>query len=214
MAMARVARNSVPFHSRIDLPLASGTRKQLVRFTHIFSSAVRELLEVGPLGEVTREPLSLCQFHLLKAVALNKHFNSGELAGFLGVSAPAGTKNIDKLERLGFVIRLPSDQDRRVTLLAASAKGRRLVRRYEERKARSLVPVLDAFSPAELRVFARLLERFTLSLVAQEKAGSGFCLYCAANCVRNCPVGRARGGCPYERLSRIHPARSALGAIP
>jgi DNA-binding MarR family transcriptional regulator len=188
-------------------------QRHLVRFTHIFSSAVRELLEVKPLGEITRDPLSLSQFHLLRAVALNGHFYSTELASFLGVSAPAGTKNIDKLERLGFIVRNPSKWDRRVTLLSASAKGRRLVQRYEERKARSLTPVLDRFSTEELRMLARLLERFTLSLIEQEETGSGLCLYCAAYCIAQCPVGRVRGGCPFERLREAHAAKVSVGGL-
>jgi DNA-binding MarR family transcriptional regulator len=188
-------------------------QRHLVRFTHIFSSAVRELLEVKLLAEITRDPLSLSQFHLLRAVALNGDFHSGELADFMGVSAPAGTKNIDKLERLGFIVRNASKWDRRVRLLSASAKGRRLVRRYEERKARSLTPVLGRFSSQELRTFARLLERFTLSLIEQEETDSGLCLYCAAYCIKKCPVGRVRGGCPFERLRESHGSGASAGAL-
>ena len=188
-------------------------QKHLVRFTHIFSSAVRELLEVKVLDDITRAPLSLSQFHLLRAVALNGHFHSGELAGFLGVSAPAGTKNIDKLEKLGFVVRTQSQTDRRVTLLSASAKGRRLVQKYEERKRMSLGPILEQFSFQELLLFASLLERFTLSLIEQEDTKSGLCLYCAAYCIDNCPVGRVRGGCPFERLRDARAAGRGGGEI-
>ena len=59
-------------------------QKHLVRFTHIFSSAVRELLEVKVLDDITRAPLSLSQFHLLRAVALDPalavaHYHLGRL---------------------------------------------------------------------------------------------------------------------------------------
>jgi len=186
----------------------------LVRFTHVFASAVRELLELKLLAAVTRAPLSLSQFHLLRAVTLDGHFHTGELADFLGVSAAAGTKNIDKLERLGYVVRHPSRCDRRVTLLSASRKGRRLVARYESRKSQSLSPVLARFSREELRQLGRLLERFTLSLIEQQDGGSGLCLYCAAYCIADCPVGRLRGGCPFERLGRAHRAGSKGGRAP
>jgi DNA-binding MarR family transcriptional regulator len=213
MAMMRSQRGSTTRHWRALLPEGMPRQRHLVRFTHIFSSAVRELLEVKLLGEITRDPLSLSQFHLLRAVAQNGHFYSTELATFLGVSAPAGTKNIDKLERLGFIVRNPAKWDRRVTLLSASAKGRRLVQRYEERKARSLTPVLDRFSPQELRMLACLLERFTLSLIEQEETGSGLCLYCAAYCIAQCPVGRVRGGCPFERLREAHAGKASVGGL-
>ena len=42
---------------------------QFLRFSHIFASIVREILEVKLLEEVAPHPLTLPQFHLLKAVA-------------------------------------------------------------------------------------------------------------------------------------------------
>ncbi len=53
-------------------------------------------------------------------MTLNGRHQAGELAEFLGVSAPAATKNIDKLERFGLVVRSPSKGDRRATQLSAS----------------------------------------------------------------------------------------------
>lgn len=212
MAVMRSQRSTVAETASVS-PSGAAHHRRLVRFTHIFSSAVRELLEIKLLQEITRDPLSLSQFHLLRAVTLNGHFHSAELAGFLGVSAPAGTKNIDKLERLGFIVRHACKEDRRVTLLSASAKGRRLVQRYEARKARSLAPVLERFSSDELRQLARLLERFTLSLIEHQETGSGLCLYCAAYCIRKCPVGRVRGGCPFERLRAAHGREKSIGGV-
>jgi DNA-binding MarR family transcriptional regulator len=213
MPMTRAKRIAAVAQGKTVPAQVTRRHRHLVRFTHIFSSAVRELLEVKLIGEVTRAPLSLSQFHLLKAVAMNGYFYSGELASFLGVSAPAGTKTIDKLERLGFVIRMPSRCDRRATILAASAKGRRLVERYEEHKTRSLLPVMERFSADELRTFARLLERFTLSLIELQESGSGLCLYCAAYCIKKCPVGRMRGGCPFEKLYEAQSKRSSTDAF-
>ena len=111
-----------------------GEHFQLLRYSHIFASAVRDLLELKVLREVTDDPLTLPQFHLLKLISLNGTHQVGEVAQFLGVSPPAATKNIDKLEGLGLVARSPSTDDRRATLLASSHKGRRLVKRYEALK--------------------------------------------------------------------------------
>ena len=96
---------------------------QLLRYSHIFASAVRDLLELKVLREVTDDPLTLPQFHLLKLISLNGTHQVGEVAQFLGVSPPAATKNIDKLEGLGLVARRSSTRDRRATLLASSREG-------------------------------------------------------------------------------------------
>jgi DNA-binding MarR family transcriptional regulator len=165
---------------------------------------------------VSTVPLTLSQFHLLKLMFLNGRHQVGEVADFLGVSPPAATKNVDKLEAHGLVVRAPSKGDRRATLLSVSPKGRRLVRRYEELKAARLSPVLAKFQPEELRQLSRLLERFSLSLLEKEipRQGDGVCLRCDAYIQSGCPVGRLRGGCPYQsaRRARRDAAHPAVGA--
>lgn len=174
---------------------------RLFRYSHIFASVVREVLDVGLLREATRLPLTVSQFHLLKLIALNGLAQVGDAADVLGVSAPAATKNIDKLERHGLVVRGPSTGDRRATPLTASAKGRHLVRRYEELKTARVSPVLSNYAPETIRGLADLLERFSVSLLGLKRSPDGFCLRCAAYVEEGCAVGVARGGCPYQPTS-------------
>lgn len=186
------------------------SRFRLVRCAHIFASTVREVLEERTLRQVTSLPLTVSQFHLLKLITLDGRHQVGEVADFLGVSAPAATKNVDKLERFGLLVRVPSTGDRRATLLAVSSKGRRLVGEYERAKRARLDPVVAGFEPDELRALSGLLERFSVSLLRQEPPGDGACLRCAANVDSHCPVAEVRGGCPYRegrsRSANPHPA--------
>jgi hypothetical protein len=48
--------------------------------------------------------------------------------------------------------------------------------------------------------FKDLLERFAISLLEHEPPDEGFCLRCAAYVELGCPVGRVRGGCPYQKF--------------
>lgn len=173
--------------------------RNVLRLSHIFSSVVREILEIRLVEDTTPLPLTLSQFHILKLMTLNGRHQVGELAEFLGVSAPAITKSVDKLERFGLVVRTPSEDDRRAVLLAPSAKGRRIVERYEELKVARLHPVLTGFSDQELGEFAGMLERVAVALLKQEVTPRGFCMRCAAYIETGCPVGHVRGGCPYEQ---------------
>jgi DNA-binding MarR family transcriptional regulator len=171
---------------------------RLLRHSHIFAASVREVLELKLLREVTALPLTLSQFHVLKLMSLNGRHQIGEVADFLGVSPPAATKNIDKLERLGLVVRSPSAGDRRATLLSVSPKGRQIVQLYEDRKAARVSPVLGSFRPEEIAQLSVLLERFALALLTLAPSGQGFCLRCAAYLDPGCPVAQVRGGCPYQ----------------
>lgn len=173
---------------------------QLQRYSHIFSSVVRELLEVKLLREVTSHPLSLSQFHLLKLISLNGKHQVGEVADFLGVSSPAATKNVDKLEKLGLVSRTPSPGDRRAILLESSTSGRKLVRAYESLKEERLESILAAFSSQDLRQLTNLLERFSLALIQAEESQDGLCFRCSAYFDEHCPITHLREGCPYQKV--------------
>jgi DNA-binding MarR family transcriptional regulator len=177
--------------------------QRLLRLSHIFSSVVHEILESKLLGEATPLPLTTSQFHVLKLMTLNGEHQASELAEFLGVSAPAATKTIDKLERFGLVIRSPSKDDRRAIILSPSLKGRRLVERYEELKADCLAPILREFTPEEVDQMCNLIERFSVSLLRRERTHRGFCLRCAAYIETGCPVGHVRGVCPYDRARNV-----------
>jgi len=178
--------------------------RRLLRYSHIFTSVVREFLDIGLMREATKLPLTVPQFHLLKLIALNGLRQVGEAADVLGVSAPAATKNIDKLERLGLVVRGPSTGDRRATPLTASAKGRHLVRRYEELKTARVAPILSSYPPETICGLADLLEQFSVSLLGLERSSDGYCLRCAAYVEEGCAVGVARGGCPYRLTREAH----------
>jgi DNA-binding MarR family transcriptional regulator len=173
---------------------------RLLRYSHIFSSAVREVLEVNLLKEITPLPLSLTQFHLLKLMTFDGRHQVGEIAGVLGMSAPAASKNVDKLEGLGLVMREPHEEDRRATLLSVSEEGRELVDRYEEAKTSILGPALKRFDQDEVDTLTELLERFSVSLLELEGPGAEVCLRCAAYIESDCAVGEVCGGCPYMKF--------------
>jgi len=186
---------------------------RLLRDSHIFATAIREVLDIRLLREVSPSPLTPSQFHVLKLMSFNGNHQIGEVADFLGVSPPAATKNIDKLEGLGLVNRSPSKGDRRATLLSVSRKGRRLVRKYEDLRTARLSPVVAAFSATELRQFTRLLERFSVSLLSQEPSGERFCLRCAGYIEDDCPVGQVYGGCRYQKVRRPAVRKGAAAEV-
>jgi len=172
----------------------------LLRSSHIFASVVRDIVERKLLDEVCPRPLTLTQFRLLRVIAAGGTHQVGELATFLGVSPPAATKTIDKLEGLGLLVRTPCTRDRRVTRVSSSLRGRRLVERYEKLRRSRLDPVLDEFSPGEIDQLSELLDRFAIGVIRREDAENGLCLRCSAYCGDDCPVKPLRSTCPCDAL--------------
>lgn len=197
----------------VGLSRRKSTRFDLLRYSHIFASLVREILELKFLREASPHSLTLSQFHLLKVMTLNGGHQAGQMANVLGLSPPAITKNIDKLERQGLIVRAPSKGDRRATLLSPSDKGRRLVQDYEAIKQDRLATVLQQFNPEELDQLTQLLKRFSLSLIRQEDSGDGLCLRCAAYCEEDCPVSYIRGSCPYQKAREVSANKAAAEKV-
>jgi DNA-binding MarR family transcriptional regulator len=172
----------------------------LLRSSHIFASVVQDIVERKLLDEVSPTRLTLTQFRLLRVISVNGGYQVGEMANFLGVSPPAATKTVDKLEGLGLLVRTPCKRDRRVTLVNSSLKGRRLVQRYEELRRSRLGPVLEDFSAAEVGQLTVLLDRFTLGVLSREDISDSLCLRCSAYCDDACPVRPLLSHCPCDDL--------------
>lgn len=172
--------------------------RRFLHYSHVFCSAVQEILEIRYIGEVSPMPLTVAQFQLLRLISVSGEHQVGQVAEFLGVSSPAVCKNIDKLECLGLVHRSPSQGDRRVTLLSATPEGRALVSRYETLKADRLAPVLATFAPDEIDQLTEMLEHFAVQLYRAEGCSSVFCLRCAAYGDAACALVAVDGGCPYQ----------------
>lgn len=181
--------------------------QRLLRSVHIFSSTVNEIIEKRYLQQATHSPINLSQLHLLKLISLNGDHFVGQVAEFLGVSAPAASKTVDKLVRLGFLERATPETDRRASALHITEAGRAVVREYDYRRVAGLQPVLAAFEAEDLVQLTELLERFSTALLSAEDEGDPACLRCGAYYEEVCPVRTTRGYCPYEQVRRAATAR-------
>jgi DNA-binding MarR family transcriptional regulator len=79
----------------------------------------------------------------------------GRLAAVEQVSAPAITKTVTALEGAGLVRRSRSAEDRRVVLVAATAKGRALLERGRAARVRAVADLLGDLSDTDLRTLRR-----------------------------------------------------------
>jgi len=185
----------------------------LARDCHIFAAAVREVMEQRPLRDAFPLPLSMPQFISLKLLARQGARPIGELARLLGVTPPATTKIVDKLERLGLASRLAARGDRRMTLVGISLEGRQVVERYERARNHHLARVMSRFSQTELAHLSASLEALSVCLLAGGEEEEP-CLRCAAEIEDDCPVSLSVSGCPAQPGSgvRCAPGRQALGA--
>jgi len=88
----------------------------------------------------------------------------GELARRLGVTPATCTSTVDQLVERGYVVRRPSERDRRQVVLAVTPKGHRTLETVWRRFDASLREVLVGISPADIEVTARTLRTIATKL--------------------------------------------------
>lgn len=92
----------------------------------IYSLVMRK--EKEDLSKSQFNDLSVNDLHIMHIISLKKDITISQIAKMMTVSKAALTGNIDKLERLGYIQRVPSKTDRRVTNIAFTRRGRLLTR--------------------------------------------------------------------------------------
>ena len=181
-----------------DPPILGEGFYRFLRYGHILSSLLREFLESSFLEECCPHKLTRSQFCFLKLIAGNSELQVCELARCLGVSPAASSKNLDRLEELGLVVRETSAEDRRATLLSASPEGRDMVRVFERLKVSRLAPVIDELGEKKTEEFCDLLQEVCLGLLERTKAADGPCMRCAGYYRPNCSVEELHGECALK----------------
>ena len=179
------------------LPPSDGFYRFL-RYGHILSSLLREFLESSFLEEFCPHRLTRSQFCFLKLIAGNSELQVCELARCLGVSPAASSKNLDRLEELGLVVRETSPEDRRATLLSASPEGQHLVREFERLKASRLAPVIEELGEERTEQLVDLLQEICLGLLERHTVPDAPCMRCAGYFRPNCAVEELQGECALK----------------
>lgn len=100
--------------------------------------------ELAPLG------ITAGQAALLHAIRTNPRIGVRELALREGVSAPAMSAHLDRLETAGLVRRARSLEDRRRVVLEVTEQGLRTLRSARARRTAWLAARLKRLAPAEL----------------------------------------------------------------
>jgi DNA-binding MarR family transcriptional regulator len=87
-----------------------------------------------------------------------------ELAAALYVDASTATRTIDRLVKLGLVVRRPATDDARGILVSATAKGRKQCVRIQRGRRVLMAEFLDEFTLDECEQLATLMGRLVLSV--------------------------------------------------
>ncbi|MFC3747439.1 MarR family winged helix-turn-helix transcriptional regulator [Paenibacillus sp. GCM10012306] len=102
--------------------------------------------------------LTFPQLGLLNMIAHEKKSRVIQLAEKMEVKSSAVTVMLDRLELLGFIARVPDEQDRRAVVVTITAKGEESLKEAQYRSKVLLAEHLAILEPEELKAFAKYYE--------------------------------------------------------
>jgi DNA-binding MarR family transcriptional regulator len=180
----------------------------------VFASAVHDIVEQRLLEEVAGKTLTLSQFKLLKMVSLTNARTITDVTLFLGVSAAAASKAVDKLVRRKLLRRIEGHPDRREIQLSLTPASRRYLAAYDEKKQRKLAKIFRPFAANDLKSAAKLLDNLSAILVDNAADPNEVCLQCGIYFRQRCLVRQlAKRNCFYL-LNGSHHKHNGNGQHP
>jgi DNA-binding MarR family transcriptional regulator len=144
---------------------APAARKQLSPVDGLaqLSFLIQGLLE----RQAAEHDLSIIQTRLL-GVLRDRKPTMNELARFLGLDKSSVTGLVDRAERRGLVVRVPSATDRRSVLVSLTDEGRAFVSQAAAAFEADVSALLSRLPPRERETLARIVSRLLVAHTADQ----------------------------------------------
>jgi len=157
----------------IDLAPSTDKKVEAQRLADIFT-ALQRCFVVNLSKELGRGGVSFAQYFLLGFMAHEgKPLSMTEIATRMRHTTAAATGLIDRLEKLSYVKRQPSKEDRRKIYVLITKKGLELVFRVRDDMANNVVRLMGLLTVQEQEAWKSIYEKIytAMSLEPQPHAG-------------------------------------------
>ncbi len=109
--------------------------------------------------ELSKGQVTFPQFFLLGHLDAPKALTIGEISEKMNHTMAAASGLVDRLEALGYVKRVTSENDRRCVMVSITAKGVELVGRIRQDMIHNLGNVMATLSPHEQKMWLQIYEK-------------------------------------------------------
>lgn len=107
--------------------------------------------------------LTITQCIVLKNLSQNDNCKMSELSGALRVTLANMTSMADRMERDGYLRRVPDSEDRRIVRIRMTPKGKNIVKKMKEKRRKGLISILGKITDEEkeslLKIMTKIAER-------------------------------------------------------
>ena len=119
---------------------------------------IREMLPPLPEGVM---PSYIKYLEVVQTLEKNSsHVRVSDISDALDLPRPGVTRTVKEMEQKGYLCKLASSDDRRVTYISITEEGRELSRKYDENYFSELSAYLDDISEEEADCMIRTIGKF------------------------------------------------------
>lgn len=105
--------------------------------------------------------VSRAEHHALRILSANEGCDISTFAANVGVSQPTATTTVDRLVEAGYITRTPCANDRRVTRLSLTDKGRDIVERSKQAHRAIMAPYIERLTRKEQEDLIRIIKKMS-----------------------------------------------------
>jgi DNA-binding MarR family transcriptional regulator len=124
----------------------------------LFFSTRQIIRQKMPAGR-THDHNAWLRLETLGFIARSKKPTMQDIAGYVRITAPSTTSLVRHLEKLGFVRRAHSHNDKRVVRIQVTEKGKRELQRYARRSVATMSIVFGKLSSQDVEKLRTILQR-------------------------------------------------------
>ena len=151
----------LPAHAPVSTAMTE-IERALSRVTYM-ARGVRQHDRLMALAGVTLDRAATA---LLRQIADSEPQRPGELAARLAVEASHITRQVQQLQKFGYVTRVPDPDDRRAQRIQITPAGREAIDRIRKASTQGMQMALAHWSPEELEQLAGLFHRMVDDFLA------------------------------------------------
>lgn len=132
-------------------------------FHDVYVNLFNRLLDLEEKALITSEfkGISINDMHIIEAIGIEQPKNMSSVAKKLQVTVGTLTIAINSLVKKGYVVRVRSEEDRRVVLISLTALGERAFHHHMKFHNEMIQATLQGLSEEETQVMARALTNLT-----------------------------------------------------
>ncbi len=136
-----------------------------------FFDTIRKVHKVAGLesARVNSGAITPLQVDALLHISKHSKLTTGELGKYLQLSSSSTTQLINRLEESGLVVRENSQNDRRLTIVSATNKGKDIFRKTNDLRMNKLKTIISLMPEKDIKELIRIFSNALENIEAHKK---------------------------------------------